>query len=236
MDNKMTSESTIKAINELHNNFKDLAKQTLNTALDIGLRLQQEKSKLPHGQFTKWINENLNFTPRTARNYLNLHNNREKLQGVTNLNDAYKILKPKTETVSDLPDEVSECQKISDHLHTVYYSSELSNYNSYSQQGYTLDGHNLIPEKGFELTLISEKPADPFMKSGNDFLKIKHSKEHNGFIDINIYRLSNDTDFAYEIYNKRGGIKIDSTYELIKFYKKRFNFLSVIGAYVDKKH
>jgi len=235
MDNKMTNESTIKAINELHDNFNSLAKQTLNIALEIGSRLEHEKNNLPHGQFTNWINENLNFTPRTARNYLNLHNNRAKLQGVTNLNDAYKILKPKTETVSDLPDDISECEKISDYLHSVVYLSESSYYNSYNRQGKTLDGHNLIPEKGYELTLLSEKPVDPKMKNGTDALKIKHSEKHNGFIDINIDRISHDADFSYQIYNKTGGIKIESSIELIKFYKDKFNFFSVIGACLDKK-
>jgi len=63
--------------------------------LRIGDLLVQQKQKLPHGHFTKWIEENLPFTTRTAQNYMKVFLNKEHLknENISLLSDAYNILK-----------------------------------------------------------------------------------------------------------------------------------------------
>lgn len=197
----MIEKNTISRINDLHNQFTRLLKKSLNLALEIGKELYQIKESLPHGEFTSWIKNNLELTPRTARNYLKLHNNRDRLQGVDSITDAYKMLKPKTETVSDL-------ETIKQHLESLGIRS-------------------LLPEKG-GIWLYSGSQMDSNMEGGVDVLWIKKS-EHKGYLNPSIMRLDGDSEYAYEIYNKRGGLKIETTEQLIKIYKRDFDFLGVFG-------
>jgi len=88
-------------------------KATLQKAIEAGRLLFETKSNLQHGQFGKWIENNLPFTERTARNYIKLYHNRVKIKGVSGLNEAYKLI-IKTETVSDLEEWVKLGTKISE--------------------------------------------------------------------------------------------------------------------------
>lgn len=69
-------------------------------AIRIGELLFEQKEKLKHGEFIPWTKINLPFSDRTARNYMKLFENQEqlKMESVSNLNSAYKLLgKPKEE-------------------------------------------------------------------------------------------------------------------------------------------
>lgn len=94
--------SRIKEITDLHNEIGGYIKVTLDKAIRIGELLSQQKEELKHGEFTSWIEDNLPFTDRTARNYMNIFRNRERLktETVSDLTTAYKLLeepKPKKE-------------------------------------------------------------------------------------------------------------------------------------------
>jgi hypothetical protein len=176
-------------------------KKSLNLALSIGGELQQVKESLPHGEFTGWIKDNLDFTPRTARNYLKLHNNRNQLEGVDSIADAYKMLKPKTESVSDL-------EEIKRHLSS-------------------LDIDSLIPKEGSEFWLYSKTSNDAEIskQGGFDVLIIRRNGE---YINPEICRTS--AEYGYSIYNKRGGFKCENTEQLISGYKDKFSFLDVYAV------
>lgn len=91
---------------QLHNEVAEALKMSLEKAILIGQLLTEQKEKLKHGEFTTWINENLPFTDRTARNYIKLFNNKNRLitETVSDLSSAYKLLSPP----KDEPEETSE--------------------------------------------------------------------------------------------------------------------------------
>jgi hypothetical protein len=90
--NELTSMVT--EITELHYKITTAIKKTLQDAIRIGELLKEQKDKMPHGVFTSWIKENLPFSDRTARNYMRVHESRERLktESVSVLNGAYKMI------------------------------------------------------------------------------------------------------------------------------------------------
>ena len=48
----------------------------MEKAIELGGLLAEQKETLSHGEFTPWIEANLPFTDRTARNYMRLHDGR----------------------------------------------------------------------------------------------------------------------------------------------------------------
>jgi len=83
-------------IARLHTEVLSCVKVGLETAIRIGELLTQQKEKLGHGYFTRWINANLPFTDRTARNYMRLYEGRDRLktETVSVLTEGYKLLAP----------------------------------------------------------------------------------------------------------------------------------------------
>ena len=81
-------------IARLHTEVLSCVKVGLETAIRIGELLTQQKEKLGHGYFTRWINANLPFTDRTARNYMRLYEGRDRLktETVSVLTEGYKLL------------------------------------------------------------------------------------------------------------------------------------------------
>jgi len=86
--------SNIEEITKLHYEICDSLKITIDKAIRIGELLFEQKEKLKHGEFIPWIQKNLPFSDRTARRYMTVFDNREKLKTdrVSNLNTAYKLL------------------------------------------------------------------------------------------------------------------------------------------------
>lgn len=86
--------SRINEINRLHNEIVGHLKTSLEKAMRIGELLTEQKQKLKHGEFTPWIKANLPFTDRTARNYMRLHRERDRIktETVSDLKSAYKLL------------------------------------------------------------------------------------------------------------------------------------------------
>ena len=81
-------------IKDLHERFIETFKKTLDYGIRIGELLMQQKSDLKHGQFGSWIEKNLPFTDRTARNYMRLYRKRDalKTETVSDLTSAYRLL------------------------------------------------------------------------------------------------------------------------------------------------
>jgi Protein of unknown function (DUF3102) len=86
--------TTAEEINRLHRDLQALAMQSLDHAIRIGELLSKVKTQLPHGRWIPWLNSNVKFSERTARNYIGVFENRMALKSarVADLTDAYKIL------------------------------------------------------------------------------------------------------------------------------------------------
>ena len=81
-------------INKLHRSLLNTVKMTIEKADQIGELLVQQKKILEYGNFTKWIEGNLEFSVKTAQNYMRIYNNRDiiKNENVSCLSEAYKLL------------------------------------------------------------------------------------------------------------------------------------------------
>jgi hypothetical protein len=101
----MASETTLRAtpvtetevareITRLHHEVLGCMKVGLEKAFRIGQLLTEQKEKLGHGHFTGWVNAALPFTDRTARNYMTLWRNQDRLktENVSVLSEGYKLL------------------------------------------------------------------------------------------------------------------------------------------------
>lgn len=101
-------------INLLHDEIKRNLLSTLNKALRIGQLLSIQKDKLKHGEFTTWVKQNLPFSDRTARNYMRLFRERDKLktENVTDLSKAYKLVRQLTWSQHEKIESDGEKEKI----------------------------------------------------------------------------------------------------------------------------
>lgn len=88
----------IQKIVELHEEIKSLMVSGLEKAFTIGQLLIEQKEGMPHGEFIPWIEKNLLFGERTARNYIKVYKNREMLKrkAISDLNSAYLFLREET--------------------------------------------------------------------------------------------------------------------------------------------
>jgi hypothetical protein len=103
--------SSAAEIIRLHNEIINSLKMSLHNAIRIGELLSEQKASLKHGKFTPWIKGNLPFTDRTARNYMRVYRERDRLktETVSDLKSAYRLLEMRKspQVVSDKskPDE-----------------------------------------------------------------------------------------------------------------------------------
>jgi hypothetical protein len=87
--------SRVQEIVNLHQEILGHLRSSLGKAIKIGQLLSEQKSNLAHGEFTTWVKVNISFSDRTARNYMRLFKERDKLktENVSDLGDAYNVLK-----------------------------------------------------------------------------------------------------------------------------------------------
>lgn len=67
-------------INQEHQAFRRAFKATFRSALRAGDLLNEAKAQAGHGNWTAWVEENCEFSDRTARDYMRLANNRDKVE------------------------------------------------------------------------------------------------------------------------------------------------------------
>jgi len=87
--------SRVQEIVNLHQEILGHLRSSLGKAIKIGQLLSEQKSNLAHGEFTTWVKVNIPFSDRTARNYMRLFKEQDKLktENVSDLGDAYNVLK-----------------------------------------------------------------------------------------------------------------------------------------------
>jgi|WetSurMetagenome_2_1015567.scaffolds.fasta_scaffold109152_1 hypothetical protein len=101
MGNEVTS-GVVSEVNRLHAEIAADLKMTLEKVLRIGELLYQQKAAMKHGEFIPWMKANLTFTDRTARNYMKMWRQRDRLktEGISDLTGAYKMIEPPPEEES----------------------------------------------------------------------------------------------------------------------------------------
>lgn len=93
-------ESTpLKEIIALHGEILQAARTSLGKALRVGELLEDVKGGLEHGEWLPWVKSNLPFSERTARNYIRVYQERDRLKSATvaDLTQAYRLLEEKKE-------------------------------------------------------------------------------------------------------------------------------------------
>ena len=96
MGEVQSSDTALTRIKELHLEVLGLAKTTLKKAIKIGEILSRQKRELGHGNWLPWVNR-LPFSYKTAERYMAVFENRLKLDTVSNLSEAYRLLAPPAE-------------------------------------------------------------------------------------------------------------------------------------------
>lgn len=131
-------EADAQAINRRHREIVETAQAAFVQAMEMGRHLSYVKAKLKHGEWLPWVSSNLEFSERTVRRYLALHENRLLLKSanVTDLNDAYTVISKtgriKTKGISvskaaellDVPVEMAEAARFLIKV-APYYVSEI---------------------------------------------------------------------------------------------------------------
>jgi hypothetical protein len=95
-------------VNALHAEIGGALRLSLQKAIEIGGLLTEAKRQAGHGAFGEWLSDNVAFTDRTARRYMALFENRERLlksDTVSDLRSAYRLLSaPEKPSVTILTD------------------------------------------------------------------------------------------------------------------------------------
>lgn len=124
--------SRIEEIRRLHTEILNSLKMSLEKAIRIGNLLTKQKENLKHGEFTKWVNDNLPFTDRTARNYMRVFQEKDRLktETVSDLTTAYQSLiehKPKAESISEIRvlDMAGKEQDYSERIRRLIFDSDV---------------------------------------------------------------------------------------------------------------
>jgi len=115
---KSIEKSKAVEITKLHNEIAGHLRTSLEKAIKIGELLAEQKENLKHGEFTPWVKEHLPFTDRTARSYMRLHREKDRLktETVSDLTSAYRLLAaPKLEMdIESLKCEFEQAYSVKD--------------------------------------------------------------------------------------------------------------------------
>jgi len=90
MKKQVASIGRVEEIKKLHKEIESTMKMTVEKAIRIGELLAEQKSEMAHGEFLPWLEENIEFSERTARNYMRLYRYREKITDVSDFGEAYR--------------------------------------------------------------------------------------------------------------------------------------------------
>lgn len=95
-------------INRLHAKIFAALRTSIQDAIRIGELLSEERRRAGHGNWLPWIKANLEFSECTARNYIRVYENRDRLKSanVADLTDAYCLLADRNNAL--VPD--TKCQ------------------------------------------------------------------------------------------------------------------------------
>lgn len=119
----MNVNKSLISINALHNEIEDSFRTSVLKGIQVGEHLSNVKKHLPHGQFTAWVKENLSFTDRMARNYMQMFTNKDKLKGVNTISEGIKLLavpKPEPPAPTSFEEVVQAIDRERDEIKYLY--------------------------------------------------------------------------------------------------------------------
>lgn len=111
-DTRVTFDKPEKEINALHYDIKmaivDAANTYVKKAIQIGDLLHKTKENLPHGDFQKWVESNLDFSYKNATRYMVIFKHKEKVieQGYESIRQALQFIKGENDDDSDTTKEL----------------------------------------------------------------------------------------------------------------------------------
>lgn len=107
-------DQTIKRIIDLHESVIGGMKNVLLNAISLGEELLKIKESLGHGKWLGWLEGNVPFSERSARNYISIYRNREILnrQPVADLKSAIKFLTEGTVDEKEINPKESQNPKL----------------------------------------------------------------------------------------------------------------------------
>ncbi|GBF52088.1 hypothetical protein LPTSP4_36260 [Leptospira ryugenii] len=84
----------VRMIINLHESVIGGMKNVLQNAMALGEELHKIKENIGHGNWIPWIEKNLPFSERSARNYISIYKNRDSLnrQPIADLKSAIKFI------------------------------------------------------------------------------------------------------------------------------------------------
>ncbi|MHC4397402.1 MAG: DUF3102 domain-containing protein [Planctomycetota bacterium] len=109
--------SRISEIKAVYAELVGYLKTSLPLAIRLGKLLTEQKGSMQHGEFTPWIEANLEFSDRTARYYMGFYRNRHllKTEMVSDMKEARKLLSaPATDLSKKLEQRFKEAKKLKD--------------------------------------------------------------------------------------------------------------------------
>lgn len=80
---KLLTVNRASEINQLHSEICGIVKMTIEKAIRIGELLIEQKAECGHGYWEPWMRENLQFSPRSAKRYMNCYRHRDQLKSAT---------------------------------------------------------------------------------------------------------------------------------------------------------
>jgi hypothetical protein len=93
---------------DLHNGIVSALRRSVEDAIEIGQLLEQKKEELPHGEFLPWIEKELPFSERSARNYMQLFRYRYKTATLADLTEAYRVAQLEDQRVKEKDNKAPE--------------------------------------------------------------------------------------------------------------------------------
>jgi hypothetical protein len=96
-----TLDKLAEEINQEHQAVRRAFKTTFRSALRAGYLLNEAKAQAGHGNYTAWVEENCEFSDRTARDYTRLARNRDTVEQMLKTADAADL------TIKDVLRELS---------------------------------------------------------------------------------------------------------------------------------
>ena len=170
-------------IDRLNNGHREISgivsgafKMTLPIAIEMGEILTEQKADLEHGQWLPWVEENLIFSDRSARDYMRFYDRREELKSATvaDLRDARKLL---TETKEPfdfntfLEEQWNQAIAEGERQNDLYYPVHVWSKFLFDLAQYLIDRTDNIEKLSFMAGQIREwynKMILPFIDNGSE--------------------------------------------------------------------
>ncbi|MBW7572451.1 DUF3102 domain-containing protein [Caproiciproducens faecalis] len=81
----MSNKIQVRTIQTIENEIFELKEQTANNILEIGKKLIEAKEQLNHGEWGNWLEEKINFSQRTANQFMRIATEFSNSQSLSNL-------------------------------------------------------------------------------------------------------------------------------------------------------